>query len=285
MILAHETENPTGRWPVVFVHGILGSRTNWKGFARRLVERLPQVQAILLDLPAHGDSHPAHGPHTVEAAAAAVRQTLSALGVEAAVLVGHSWGGKVVLALALSGEMPGVRAAVIVDAPPGERRFGEQREQLELVLDAVAAVPMPVARREDMVAVLRARGLSERLALWMTTNLKPDGQGGLVWKFDLAAIPPMLQSFGALDLWDAVTAHGRTGAPPALHLVRGGESDRFSAEDTSRLVRATALGHLVEHVIPGAGHWVHTDEPALLLDVVAAVVVAACDDVSAGAAP
>ena len=86
---------------VVFAHGILGSRSNWKSFARKLVERAPGQRALLVDLRNHGQSHGFEEPHTVEAAADDVATLCRHLGLRPRVLVGHSWGGKAMLHLAL----------------------------------------------------------------------------------------------------------------------------------------------------------------------------------------
>ena len=43
------------------LHGILGSRRNWRGFVRKLAPRLPDWRFVLVDLRNHGDSHGATG--------------------------------------------------------------------------------------------------------------------------------------------------------------------------------------------------------------------------------
>ncbi len=267
---------------VVFAHGILGSRNNWKSFARKLVERAPGQRALLVDLRNHGQSHGLPGPHSVEAAADDVARLCRHLGLRPRVLIGHSWGGKAMLDLALKDAA--VAVAVVVDSPPGRRSFsgdpapGDPErgvpepgappavvEEIDRVLAAIAGVPMPVASRKDLVVELRARGLSEALAQWMTTNLDEH----LRWKFDLAAIPGMLSSFGRLDLWPRLLAHR---PDLAVHLVRGGKSDRWSAEEQERVAAAAATGVVVDHVVADAGHWVHTDDPEGLLHIVLAAL-------------
>lgn len=254
---------------VVFAHGILGSRGNWKGFARRFIERAPREKALLVDLRNHGQSHGLPPPHTVEAAADDVAALCRHLGLRPRLVVGHSWGGKAMLDLALRAPTePGlagqtVDVAVIVDSPPGPRVFGASREEIDRVIEAVSSVPLPVTSRRDLVTLLRERGLSEPIAQWMTTNLDES----MRWKFDLAAIPPMLTSFGALDLWPRLRAH-RPGLD--VHLVRGGRSDRWSAAELQQVQSAAAAGVVVDHVIENAGHWVHSDDPESLLQIVLA---------------
>jgi pimeloyl-ACP methyl ester carboxylesterase len=237
----------------------------------------PTWTALLVDLRNHGQSHGFAPPHTVAAAASDVVALCRHLGVRPRVVVGHSWGGKAMLELALRppDANGGVDVAVIVDAPPGTRTFGAHREEIDRVLAAVRAVPLPVPSRKALVEQLRAAGLSEPIAQWMTTNLEPSSsspssssEGGLRWKFALEAIPAMLADFGALDLWPALTAHAATGEPPDVVLVRGGRSDRWSDDERARVEQAVHDGVVVDHVLPHAGHWVHTDDPVGLLDIV-----------------
>ena len=207
---------------VVFAHGILGSRSNWKSFARKFCES-SGCSTLAVDLRNHGQSHGLPPPHSVQAAADDVSALCASLGLRPVVVVGHSWGGKAMLQMAL--DNAAVAVAVVVDAPFGLRRFG-QGEEIDRVLDAVAAVSLPVPSRKALVDILVARGLSLPLAQWMTTNLNEQ----LRWKFDLAAIPPMLASFGSLDLWPAVLRHRPS---LAVHVVRGGRSDRWSDGELS----------------------------------------------------
>jgi esterase len=244
---------------VVFAHGILGSKNNWKSFAKALVQARPHLRALLVDLRNHGESHGFAPPHTVAAAADDVAALCAQKALRPRFLVGHSWGGKCLLELAL--RTVDVEAVVVVDSPPGVRSFAEGgREEIARVLEAVRAVPMPVASRKDLVEQLRAKGLSEPIAQWMTTNLNAT----LHWRFDLDAIGPMLASFGALDLWPALRSH-RAGLH--VRMVRGGRSDRWSADELTALADAAAAG-IIDVDVVDAGHWVHTEQPAATLAAV-----------------
>lgn len=264
MILAHDVLGASHAPRLVFfLHGILGSRNNWRSFARRIVEERPLWRAAVFDLRNHGDSHGAPPPHTVAACVEDVLASAAVVG-EPDVVVGHSYGGKIALALARS-KPSGLREVWVLDAPPGTRSFASGREEIDRVLAAVSDVPMPIQSRRELVEELRRRGLAEPVCQWMTTNLRSvtgeradAAAGPFVWRFDLAFIPEMLASFGSLDLWPFVESH--QGAP-RLIMVRGGRSDRWSGDEQSRLVRAAAQGAVVEHVLPAAGHWLHTDDP------------------------
>jgi esterase len=260
----------------IFVHGILGSRGNWKSFARQFLKRAPTATAVLVDLRHHGESHGLLGPSTVVAAADDVQALCGQLGLSPTLLVGHSWGGKVTLELGLRKTLPMLSDVVVVDSPPGIRTFGQAhvRGEIERVLEALQSLPVGLARdRKHLVDQLLERGLSAAIAQWMTTNLTPlaektaDGLG-FRFKFNLEAISEMLHDYGRRDFWPSLMAHT---APPQFTFVRGARSDRWNDEELTRLRGAVAAGVVVDHVLP-TGHWVHTDDPEGFLEIVVGLV-------------
>ncbi len=245
------------------VHGILGSAANWRSFVRRLVDTsdvaspVANVRWILVDLRGHGESEPGEPPHTVAACAADLRALASALGVSVEVVIGHSFGGKVALAFAANN--PSVTSAWFLDTPPGPAAIttseGTSNDEIANVFTVIESLPEPLPSRPEVAAAFRARGLSDMLAQWMTTNVRGDAERGYRWKFDLPTVRALVADYAALDLWPIVEAP-RPGL--SVHGVRGGRSNRFSADD---ILRLDALG---AHVIPEAGHWLHVDAPVAL---------------------
>lgn len=126
MIQLHITSVGNPALPkIVFLHGFLGSGSDWLSFAERLKER---YCSILADLPGHGESGiPEVGEpelffmQTVEAVAAVIRGMMA----EPCVLVGYSMGGRIGLATALRHPELFSRA-VIVSSSPGLRSEEER---------------------------------------------------------------------------------------------------------------------------------------------------------------
>lgn len=275
-VVASPATSPDARGTVVVLaHGILGNKQNWKSFGKKLVELVPTATAVLVDLRRHGDAHDprfSDADDTVRGAGGDVVRTLQRHGYAPGVLVGHSWGGKCMLALSLDRAFPDLAHVVVVDSPPGTRTFqGGAGGDVERVVDVVSSLPEGLARdRRHLVEVLTGRGLSMPLAQWMTTNVTPlstptpDGLA-LAWRFEVPAVRRMLQDFGALDLWPQILAHR---APPGIHMVRGGRSDRWKPGEQQQLQAAVAAGRVTD-VVVDAGHWVHTDDPAGLMAVIA----------------
>jgi pimeloyl-ACP methyl ester carboxylesterase len=251
----------SGERLALLCHGILGSRQNWRGFARRLAATLPAWQFVTVDHRNHGDARGAPGPHTLDACANDLVALGAALGRPPEVVVGHSFGGKVALTYAERAS-PALRQVWVLDASP-EAWTPEATRQNEVstVLAALDQVPQPLPRRNDVVEILTQRGFSPPLARWMTTNLRREGDG-YVWRFDLPAVHEMLADYLAADLWHVVEAP-RPG--PEIVVVRAARSDRWTDATLDRLRHAGAAAPTRLETLRDAGHWVHVDAPEALL--------------------
>jgi len=107
---------PAGRY-MLFLHGILGTRANWRGIARRFVKARPNWGAVLVDLREHGDSLGEAEPHTLVAAAVDVKALTDALSLPIGGALGHSFGGKVVLEWLRSREGISTEAWIVDSSP------------------------------------------------------------------------------------------------------------------------------------------------------------------------
>lgn len=257
---------------VVLLHGILGSRRNWRSFGLRLAAARPDLGVVTVDLRNHGDSHGFAPPHGLDACVsdleAAEGQAFSAWAI-----VGHSFGGKVALRLTESrapGALPGLAWVAALDCTPGHAAdptgsTASAGAEVSAVIAALRQVPRPIASRDAMVASLRQAGLSSAIGQWMTTNLRAV-EGGFDWRFDLDAAIAMMADYGAVDVWSALEAK-----LPGLqvHFLRAGRSERWSAADVARLreiegrARTTGVGARVDTL--DAGHWLHAEAPDALL--------------------
>jgi pimeloyl-ACP methyl ester carboxylesterase len=225
--------------PVLMFHGLTDS---WRSFERVLPHLPENIHALAVSLRGHGDSdRPAAGYRPADFAADAAA-FLDALGLERAVIVGHSMGGHVARRFA-------------IDYP--ERTLG-------LVLmgsffecagnPAVAALWEAVAELEDPVDRALAlefqqgtiaKGVPETyLETVVRESLKVPAR---VWR---AALRGMLEE-------DHTGALGGIAAPT---LVVWGERDAFvPRSDQDALAVAIEGARLIEY--PGAGHGLHWDEP------------------------
>lgn len=266
----HEGAAPSERW-IVFLHGILGRRANWRSFARRSCALAPGWGALLVDLRLHGDSQAQLGPHTLAAASADVVELLDSLAttrpMQLGALLGHSFGGKVAIGAAdlLVSRGVGLERLWVVDAPPGPRRHARDRTT-ELVFERLGQLPPRFAERREFVDAIVEAGIALAVAQWLATNLVEQPDGSWAFALDLAALRELLDDFMIVDAWPALERVAAAGTDVAL--VLGGDSQAVFGEQRERAEAAAAAGRIGLHVIPGAGHWVHVDRPAQLLGLV-----------------
>ncbi|KAG0475862.1 hypothetical protein HPP92_012307 [Vanilla planifolia] len=258
----------------VFLHGILGGRKNWGSFARRLAQEFPLWQFLLVDLRCHGDSAQIkkHEPHTVASAALDVLQLVSQLRMIPRVLVGHSFGGKVVLSMVEQAAKPLARPVRVwvLDATPGKVRTGGDGEDRPGELIAfLQRMPKQVASKQEVVSAIVQEGFSEDVAQWVVTNLRPISNDssnslGFSWIFDLDGIAEMFRSYETTNLWKIVE-----NVPSGVHMnfLKAERSlHRWALEDLQRIHAAEELASnegagVKMHVLEDAGHWVHADNP------------------------
>jgi len=84
--------------PVVLLHGLGGTSETW----RQTIDCLGgSLLTLAIDLAGHGRSARDHGDYSITANAVLVRGVLDQLGIDRALIVGHSYGGGVALAEAV----------------------------------------------------------------------------------------------------------------------------------------------------------------------------------------
>jgi pimeloyl-ACP methyl ester carboxylesterase len=116
----HVAEAGTGP-ALLLVHGLGVSHETWEPTLRTFASRW---RVIAPDLPGHGRSGKPDAPYTVDFFAGVLRSLGRALGVEEAVVVGNSMGGRIALELAI--HYPRFTRALVLAAPASSfpRAFG-----------------------------------------------------------------------------------------------------------------------------------------------------------------
>lgn len=246
------------------LHGALGSGQNFRAFARRLNEAKPDLGLCLVDLRNHGASHPAPAPHTLASCALDLVALSQHLGRVPDVLIGHSFGGKVVLEY-LKQAHAAPQQVWVLDAVPGTQPVHGDNE-IRRVLRAVRSVPLPIVSRQAVVAAMLQQGLSSGLANWMSTNVRRQGDQ-YAWSLSLEPIEELLVDYFTQDMWPLLENVRTT---PKIHLVIAQHSDRWTAELRRRAADLGPETGVVVHHLDDAGHWLHVDNPDGLFTMMAA---------------
>jgi len=240
---------PSGRPPVVLLHGLFGSSVNWRGIAKQLDGGR---RVLAMDMRNHGRSFHDE-PMAYTDMAGDVLDTLAAQDINRADLVGHSMGGKAAMVAALL-HPERVEHLVVVDIAP--------------VIYTHSHLPLINAMLKLDVAVLNSRNeadgaLSGAVEDGMTRQFllqsleKTDT--GYQWRLNLEAL-----KHGMSDLIGFPDLDGRTFDKPTLFLY-GANSDYVQAEHHPRIERYFPNADYC--AVENAGHWVHADQPAALVDM------------------
>lgn len=155
----HYVERGTGPVTLLCIHGLAG---NARHFTARLLDRLSDDhRVIVIDRPGSGYSSPFPGTPTPQAQAALLAAFIEALRLDRPVVVGHSLGGAIALALA-SGHPGHVRALALL-APLTQHpkavsavfaALAIRSSLMRRVIGWTLAVPLSIARRDEVLAVV-----------------------------------------------------------------------------------------------------------------------------------
>lgn len=244
----HHRETGEGTRPLVLLHGLFGSSANWRGIARSLA---PDWRIVIPDLRNHGRSF--HAPDvSYPALAGDVRAVLDELGLERAVLVGHSMGGKTAMWLALMAPDRVERLVAVDTAPVAHASAAPD------ILRALAAIDLAtLPDRATADAALAGAVVDARVRDYLLQNLvRHDG----TWRWRIN-LPALLAGIGAITGWPQPPADARYLGPTLF--LHGGES-RYVQPAHEPVIRAL-FPYARFRSVPGAGHWVYADRPAEFL--------------------
>lgn len=236
--------------PLVILHGLFGSSDNWQTFAKMIAE---YFTVITVDLRNHGLS-----PHTAEFSYEWISRDLKQFAEDHSLreffLMGHSLGGKAAAYFAL--QYPGrLKKLIILDIamkayPPHHQLYFEAMLSMDFDL---------VRNRNEADEWLQRTISSLPVRQFLLKNLVRDAEGRFRWKFNLR---------GLQDQYDSINVAIESEVPfdkPVLILA--GEHSAYILPEDEEPLKAL-FPQAILKTIPGAGHWIHADQPDLLKDEV-----------------
>ena len=246
MQLAYDSYGDDAAPPIVLLHGLSGCRWGWGSVVAHLVSR-GNARVVNVDLRGHGES----GRATLEtydarSYAADIAALIESLGGRPAVVVGHSLGG--VVAMALAASRPDLVRGLFLEDPPlfeGDDARRSESPVAKFFPTLIAAVRELQARHAPASdyrtvvdprtppdeAEVRCRGLR----IWDPTTMEAT-LAGLVWR-EFDPLAPI-------------------GCPLTIVRADPDVGAAFEPRDAQRLVGA--LPHAQVIVVPGAGHTIHS---------------------------
>lgn len=240
---------------LVFLHGLMGFGNNWKTMARHFEA---DYQILLYDQRGHGRSFQPPKGYSTRDLAEDLAQILDDLGWEKVTVVGHSMGGRVAVQFAHSYPQR-VEKVIVVDIGP----VADMASMLG-VEEKIRFVPAPFASRDEARAFFDGPFLEKFknpvVKQFFYANMDLDEKGRMNWRFFLPGIQEILWQSRVGDQW----AQYRDLKVPTL-LVRGEKSSDLKPEVFDQVLKENPKIQGV--TVPGAGHWVHVEKPAELLEI------------------
>lgn len=237
--------------PLVLAHGLFGSARNFNTLGRKLAT---DRRVILLDMRNHGNS-PWDDDVSYPSMAGDLAEAVERLAGGKAYVLGHSMGGKAVMALALS-RPELLSGAIIADIAP----TAYSHTHLPYI-QAMRAIDLTqVQRRSDAEPGLVEAIPDPMLRAFLLQNLViEDGQAR--WRLNLRALEE-----GMPDLINWPEAlNDRRFAGPTLFLSGGSSEYMTKAHEP----HAQTLFPMADfQSVPGAGHWLHAEKPGEFLAAV-----------------
>lgn len=229
--------------PVVLLHGLFGNLDNLSALGRELQQEATVVQ---VDLRNHGLSP--HSPQmNYPAMAQDVLVLLDKLKIEKVIIIGHSMGGKVAMAMtAIAAQR--IDKLIVVDIAPVSYQI-RRHDTIFAALNAV--IDAGVTQRQQATQIMRGIMIEQEAVIQFLLKSFHNG----IWRFNL---PVLINQYENIIGWQSVPVW-----PHPVLFVRG-ELSPYIQNDYSDAI-ARQFPQARAHVIAGCGHWVHAEKPAAVL--------------------
>lgn len=247
---------------MVIVHGLYGSSDNWTGIARVLGK---YFEVYVVDQRNHGRS-PHSTEHNYELMKNDLFEFVERHSIGQAIFMGHSMGGKSVMFFAAA-HPERVNGIIVVDIAPKSYKLPAEAMKKTIdhgtILRSMAEVDFLSVQSRDEVDKALARNIGlERIRLFLMKNLERDGNV-FRWKINVETLIKCLDSIlSGMNEKDFEKGGEITGFP--VLFIKGANSNYILDSDIPLI--KTIFPYSEFAVIPKAGHWLHVEQPELLIE-------------------
>lgn len=251
--------------PIVIMHGLFGSKMNWKSLAK-VISQKTNRNVYAVDARNHGDS-----PHTPDLDYSLLGEDiihfLKEQEIEKAILMGHSMGGRAVMAAAFL-QPSLVSSLFVLDMSPTgmSPSISSLPRYVEYMKRVTVPSEMNTADARKYVDKFLQPAIPEAgIRMFLLSSLIKD-KDGFRWRFNLQTIGdcfnPHIVSFPLAE--KGYKYHGKS------VFVGGALSDYITPVVEPEIRRIFPLSSF--HYIEGAGHWLHADKPQEFLSTIIPII-------------
>ncbi|XP_042214383.1 protein ABHD11-like [Homarus americanus] len=251
--------------PVVIMHGLMGNKLNWKSIGKALNEKTGRL-IYAVDARNHGDS-PHAATHNYPLLAEDILYFLKEHNIPKAVLIGHSMGGRAVMAAALL-EPSVVDKLMVMDMSP--IRVSDSINYVPRFMDIMRRIEVPAhltiqEARTYVDELLKPAIVETAVRQFLLTNLV-QVDGGYKWRINVNTLAvhfhPYITTFPILDKYRSF--EGDTA------FIAGELSDYIRKDDEDKIMEL--FPQATFHYIEGAGHWLHVDKPKEVIELIVSLL-------------
>lgn len=250
-------------FPVVIVHGLYGSSDNWLTVGKKLAS---QYRVYMIDQRNHGRS-----PNSTEHSYEMMKNDLAAFfdqqGIEKAILMGHSMGGKT--AMLFAADYPErIEKLIVVDIAPKDYFLLNDESQYYLHNNILhAMLEIDFARMESRLQVeqfLNERIDSKQIVQFLLKSVNRNKENHqFEWRLNVQVLYDNLD-----EIIKGVNAQAFDDRLPIKNypvlFIKGALSNYILKEDYPLIRKIYPEAEIAE--IPEAGHWLHAEQPQLFMD-------------------
>jgi pimeloyl-ACP methyl ester carboxylesterase len=253
----HTTELGESGSRVVFCHGLFGQGRNFTAIGKALAgpHDGQSHRVTLVDMPDHGQS-PWSDHFDYLAAADQVAELIAT--DDPVALVGHSMGGKVSMLVALR-HPELVDRLVVVDVSPVPY---DHATEFDGYITAMRAIDLDsLQRRSEAEDALREAVPDPTVRGFLLQSLRRDGEG---WRW-LLNLEVLGRDLDAITDWPEAALAGTAPYDGPVLWVGGADSAYVHPDYVAAMDRW--FPHNRRVTIKGAGHWVHSEQPEVFVEV------------------
>lgn len=260
--LAYEKVDPPeikSESPLIIVHGLYGSKQNWRSLSKAFA-RTTGKPVYTIDLRNHGES-----PHSdamdYTSMAGDIIHFCESKSLSNISLVGHSLGGKVVMAFALDPSIPKdlLSHLVVVDISPAVGPVSPEFRQYVIAMQEIEAAQVKTKKEGD--EILKKHESDPSVRAFLLHNLVSPAKGEPM-KFRI----PIAKIGGAIDgIGEFPFTPGQEQWNGPVLLVKGAKSKYVNRRNIP----------VAEQFFPNmkletldTGHWVHAEKPQEFVELV-----------------
>lgn len=253
------TESSSLKSPLIIMHGLFGSKTNWQSVSKVLNKTLGRT-IYAVDARNHGNS-----PHTddfsYELLGGDIKQMVDSISVDKVCLMGHSMGGRAAMYFSL--KFPKyLEKLIVVDISPysSTTNMSSMIDFFKIMRSVKIDPTVSTGEARKIASEQMLKHIHSKLVVdFLLTNLIKSPDGTFKWRINLDSLEKHFQK-GVMNFPETSEVFEK----PTL-FIAGLQSDYLTPDHEEKILKKFPQSNFV---YLNTGHWVHAEDPSGLIAAV-----------------